>query len=176
MEEIIQNEVTSAAFEFIKNRDQQVSAEPVSDYDKVRRSEDLDNSIFYGGDPSSIRNPKYTNLSESESQDLRPKITSSEIDEFEKMFKENVSPSVNFAKKPDGSIDFRLYKGESGSEASVRGSIPLQAEDKIDFTYSIQNGPHIDMSADLTQDVAYTLKRLSDFYVTWKKDWSEKLS
>ena len=141
MEEIIQKEVTDAAFEFLRNKGQDNTNNAPSDYDHVKRSEDLDNSIFYGGDPSGISNPRYTKINEN--QENRPTVTSSEIAEFEKMFRENVSTNAIFNKREDGNIDFKLYNGDSGTEASISGSVPLQAEDRIDFTYSIQNGPHV---------------------------------
>ena len=181
IKEIIQDEIKNFSHEQLKNGKQKEEPKGKSDYDRIKEIEDIDNAIFHGGDkPKADKSARQRYINENEevtdNQTEDPRITQTEIDQFEKDFREKVSPLVQFSKKEDGSINFELYKGESGIEAKVSGTIPLKAENKVQWSYSLQNGPYIDVNAELTPEVADTLTKMAFFYEEWKREWTEKLT
>lgn len=180
IKEIIQDEIKNFSIEQLKGKNKSEKPKGKSDYDKIKEVQDVDNVIFHGGDEplgDKIRNKRYISEGEeASSQTDDPRITQTEIDSFESSFREKVSPLVNFVKKEDGTLNFELYKGESGIEAKVSGTIPLKAENKIEWSFSLQNGAYINVSAELTQEVADILSKMSFFYEEWKRDWTEKLT
>jgi len=188
LKEIIKQEIQANALDFLKNKEKytQKSREK-SDLDNALEEERVHNTLFYGSDDAREFEFK-AKLSESsdfhgigEVEEIEgaaaeePQITRSEVESFEQKFKEVVTPSVKFNTGEDGAIDYRLYNGESGIEASVGGTIPLQAENYIKFDYSLQNGPFMTASVELTTDVAETISNLANFYEQWKREWSLKL-
>ena len=187
LKEIIQDEIKNFSMEQLKvSNSPEVTSNKKSDYDKIREAEDelkkVDNILFFGGeDPDKINKSKQRYIKENEevsdnSQSEDPRITQTEIDQFEKDFREKVSPMVQFSKKEDGSVNFDLYKGVSGVEAKVSGIIPIKAENKIEWSYSLQNGSYVNMNAELTTEVSETLNKMAFFYEQWKRDWTEKLT
>lgn len=106
----------------------------------------------------------------------KPQITSDEVQEWENKFKESVSPQVQFEVRENGGHSMRLYNGESGIEALWSGTILLNSDNYIKWTFSIQNNPFLDCKINLTEENFQTIKRLNDFYNTWKEEWAKQLS
>ena len=123
IKEIIQDEIKNFSIERLKGGNKPTEPKKKSDYDKIKEIQDVDNVIFHGGDEplgDNVRSKRYINEGgEPSTQTDDPRITQTEIDSFESDFREKVSPLVNFVKKEDGSLNFELYKGESGIEAKV---------------------------------------------------------
>ena len=165
IKEIIQDEIKNFSMEQLRGGDKKEAPKGKSDYDKLKETEEIDNTIFFGGgNAEKIKKSKQRYIKENQEgidntdnvdqgQTVDPRITQTEIDQFEKDFREKVSPLVNFSKKEDGSINFELYKGDSGIEAKVSGIIPIKAENKIEWSYSLQNGAYINVNAELTSEV-----------------------
>ncbi len=79
----------------------------------------------------------------------KPQITTSEVQEWENKFKESVSPLVQFTQDGAGNDSMKLYNGQSGVEASWAGTIVLNNDNYIKWTFSIQNEPFIECKLNL---------------------------
>jgi len=55
-----------------------------------------------------------------------PQITTSEIQEWETKFREEVTPSVQFAVGNNANKSMMFYDGETGTDAQWSGTITLQ--------------------------------------------------
>ena len=106
----------------------------------------------------------------------KPQIQSSEIADWEKRFKENVSPLVKFDTDGDNGTSYKLYKGSSGVEVEWSGQILLGSDDYIKWKYTILNDVFIDAKFKLDDDTKELIKKIHDFYLTWSKDWSQNIS
>jgi len=106
----------------------------------------------------------------------KPQITAEEVQEWENKFKENVSPQVQFEVRENGGPSMQLYNGESGIEALWSGTILLNSDNYIKWTFSIQNNPFLDCKINLTEESFQIIKRLNDFYNNWKEEWSKQLT
>lgn len=106
----------------------------------------------------------------------KPQITSSEVEQWENKFRNEVSTQVQFTSGENDGSSFRLYNGISGVEAEWAGTILFNADNFIKFTFSIQNGLFIETKVVLNQDVHELMTRLYNFYNTWKEEWSKQLS
>lgn len=106
----------------------------------------------------------------------KPQITSTEIQDWENKFKEAVSPQVQFEVRENGAPSMQLYNGESGIEAIWTGTILLNADNYIKWSFSIQNNPFIEAKASLTEENFQLIKKLYDFYGIWKEEWSKQLT
>lgn len=106
----------------------------------------------------------------------KPQIQSSEIGEWEKRFKENVSPLVKFSTDGDNGTSYKLYKGSSGVEVEWSGEILLGSDDFIKWKFTILNDVFIDAKFKLDDDTKELIKKIHDFYLTWSKDWSQNIS
>lgn len=104
-----------------------------------------------------------------------PSVTTSEIADWEKRFKESVSPLVQFDTE-EGKPSLRLYKGSSGVEASWAGTILLKADNYIKWSFSIQNEPFVEAKFNLDKESKTIINGLYDFYNVWKEEWSKSLS
>lgn len=104
-----------------------------------------------------------------------PSVTKSEIADWEKRFKESVSPLVQFDTK-EGKSSMRLYKGASGVEASWAGTILLKADNYVKWSFSIQNQPFVEAKFNLDKESKSIIDGLYDFYNIWKEEWSKSLS
>jgi len=187
LKEIIQDEIKNFSLEQLKGKKSPESAPAKSDYDKIKEAEaeskDVDNILFFGGDdPETIKKSKQRYIKENEepaavdNQSEDPRITQTEIDQFEKDFREKVSPLVQFSSKDDGAINFKLYKGEAGIEARISGVIPISGDSKVEWSFSLQEGSYVNMSSELTTEVAEVLNKMAFFYEEWKREWTEKLT
>lgn len=168
---IIQDEIYNFAIKQLKNnkKENANSGTVKSDYDKIKELEEVDAALFYGGD----------NLNKNkinENQTNSPQITQSEIDKFQNDFQTKVVSNVLFSKKQDGSINFELYNGESGIEAKVSGIIPIKAENKIEWSFSLQNKAFVNVKAELNTEIIDLLNKLYFFFDSWSKEWTEKLT
>lgn len=185
IKEIIKQEIHSTAMDFIKNREKFLSKpKKRSHEDKVvdlaMEQEEVDNTLFYGGENADdFEMNRKKALREAEEIEAfgekEPQITRSEVEAFEQKFKEVVTPSVRFDKGEDGEIKYDLYKGESGIDAKVSGVIPLQAENFIKFTFSLQDGPFMTARVEITPDIAEIITNLANYYEQWKDEWAKKL-
>lgn len=185
IKEIIQDEIKNFSIEQLKNKknkkeDKSKKKSP-SKYDKLKSSIDLDNTIFYGGgSPDDYSKVQSRFIKESEeistSQSDNPSITQTEVDQFEKDFRQKVTPLVRFSENEDGNINFELYNGESGVEAKVSGVIPLKSDNKISWSFSLQNGSYVDSNSEITEEFVTIISNLYYFYDAWKRDWTEKLT
>ncbi len=106
----------------------------------------------------------------------KPQITASEVQEWEKKFKETVSPLVQFTKDENGNNSLRLYNGQSGIEASWAGTIILNNDNYIKWSFSIQNEPFIECKLNFNENNYTILTNLFNFYQTWKAEWAKQLS
>lgn len=104
-----------------------------------------------------------------------PSVTKSEIADWEKRFKESVSPLVQFDTE-DGKPSMKLYNGASGIEASWTGTILLKADNYVKWSFSIQNQPFIEAKFNLDKESKMIIDGLYDFYNVWKEEWSKSLS
>jgi len=105
-----------------------------------------------------------------------PQITSSEIQDWENKFKESVSPLVQFSNDGTGNGSMTLYNGKSGMEALWSGTIMLNGENYIKWSFSIQNEPFIESKMNFTDDNFQILSNLKNFYDLWKIEWAKQLS
>lgn len=106
----------------------------------------------------------------------KPQIQSSEISEWEKRFKDNVSPLVKFNTNGDDGTSYKLYKGSSGVEVEWSGQILLGSDDYIKWKFTILNDVFIDAKFKLDDDTKELIKKIHDFYLTWSKEWSKNIS
>lgn len=104
-----------------------------------------------------------------------PAVTSSEIQEWEKKFMQNVSPTVRFDKE-DGKSSMKLYNGTSGIEATWSGTILLKADNYIKWSYSIQNGAFVDAKFELDDSNYGLIEKIYNFYTEWSDQWSKVLN
>ncbi len=104
-----------------------------------------------------------------------PQITTSEIEEWEKRFKESVSPQVRFTKDEKGNT-FTLYNGDNGIEALWAGVVIMNNDYYIKWSFSIQNDPTIDAKMNLNEENFTIIQNLYNFYNTWKGEWSKQMS
>lgn len=188
LKEIIKQEIQSNALDFIKDREKYMQkSKEKSDLDHALEEERVHNTLFYGSDEEKefefkkklSESNEFHGIGEAEEVEgaavSEPQITRSEVESFEQKFKEVVTPAVKFNVGEDGNIDYKLYNGDSGIEASVSGTIPLQAENYVKFDFSLQNGAFMTASTEISTDVAEIISNLASFYEQWKREWSQKL-
>jgi hypothetical protein len=111
----------------------------------------------------------------TEESKYTPSVSNAEIADWEKRFKEAVSPMVEFD-SIEGKPSMRLYKGASGVEASWSGTITLRADNYVKWSFSIQNNPFIEAKFELDKESKTIIDSLYDFYSIWKQEWSKSLS
>jgi hypothetical protein len=109
-------------------------------------------------------------------EEIKPQIQASEIAEWEKKFKENVSPLVKFNSQGENGSSFKIYKGSSGIEVEWSGEINLGSDDYIKWKFTILNDVFIDAKFKLDDDTKDLVKKIYDLYITWSKDWSQNVS
>lgn len=106
----------------------------------------------------------------------KPQITTSEIQEWETKFKETVTPLVQFNNDENGNGSLKLYNGQSGIEASWAGTIILNNDNYIKWSFSIQNEPFIECKLNFNEANQTILTNLYNFYQIWKNEWAKQLS
>ncbi len=106
----------------------------------------------------------------------KPQITKSEIQDWENKFKENVSPLVQFENDGTANGSMKLYNGKSGYEAIWAGTIMLNKDNYIKWSFSIQNEPFIDIKCNFNDNNYKIITNLKNFYDSWKTEWSKQLS
>lgn len=111
----------------------------------------------------------------AQEQKYIPSVTTAEIADWEKRFKESVSPMTQFNSE-DKQPSMKLYSGISGIEAEWSGTIPLKAENYVKWTFSIQNEPFVEAKFNLNADSKKVIDGLYDFYNVWREEWSKSLS
>jgi hypothetical protein len=109
-------------------------------------------------------------------EDVRPQIQASEIADWEKKFKENVSPLVKFDTQGDNGTSFKIYKGSSGIEVEWSGEVILGSDDYIKWKFTILNDAFIDSKFKLDEDTRDLIKKIFDLYESWSKEWSQSVS
>jgi|688.fasta_scaffold71021_8 hypothetical protein len=120
-------------------------------------------------------------------------IQKSEVKSWEDRFKKDVYPFVKFMKSPllngdekpeegeseskdESDVTMQLYSGESGIEATWFGKILLQDDNFIYWEFSLNRNPFIKSNIVLDEDTLDILKKLFDYYSTWKTYWLQALS
>ena len=109
-------------------------------------------------------------------EEIKPQIQASEIAEWEKKFKENVSPLVKFHSQGENGSSFKIYNGSSGIEVEWSGEINLGSDDYIKWKFTILNDVFVDAKFKLDDDTKDLIKKIYDLYITWSKDWSQNVS
>jgi hypothetical protein len=104
-----------------------------------------------------------------------PAVTAEEIKDWEDKFKENVTPYVKFELQ-DGSHSMKLYSGISGIDATWSGTILLQSDNYIKWTFTLQGEPFVEARFAINEDTRYLIEKIYNMYDEWKKYWSESLS
>lgn len=100
-----------------------------------------------------------------------PQISQSEITEWENKFREQVSPQVKFT-AAEGEPSMKLYNGISGIEATWAGTIILQSDNYIKWTFSIQNEPFVEAKMNVSEDTKLLVEKLYNLYLSWKQEWA----
>ena len=111
----------------------------------------------------------------AEDKKYTPSVTTAEIADWEKRFKESVSPLVQFDNEP-GKASMKLYDGASGIEATWSGNIVLNADNYVKWTFSIQNKPFVEAKFNLDSESKKIIDGLYEFYNIWRDEWSKSLS
>lgn len=166
--QFIREEAMKLAIEQLKPKKEAPVAAPV--LKRELSEEELDEILFNGGPSLSEKNIIAINESVN-----KVKVTTGEIDQFENDFKSKVSPQVVFDKQENGYSLF-LYKGEEGMEARASGSIKINSANDIVWRFSVQDGADVKASLKLTDDTYGLITKLYEFFQSWQKDWTEKLS
>lgn len=106
-----------------------------------------------------------------------PKITKSEVQEWENKFRQMVSPMVQFdTNNETGEKSFKLYKGISGIEAMWMGTIPLKSDNYIKWSFSLQNEAFIEAKFSLDEETSKLIPKIYSFYTMWKTEWEKSLT
>jgi len=137
--------------------------------------DEIDEILFFAGDKDQHSKHPIRSIRENSMSDNKIKVSESEINDFESNFKKNVNPAVIFNKQQNG-YSLYLYKGPNGVEAKASGFIKFNATNEIKWQFSIQNGVYVTASLKLDDDNYDTIGKLYQFYGTWQKQWSNKLS
>lgn len=200
MLEIIRDEIKNFSVEQLKGgKKEPRKVDP--EIDKAIRENELDQFIFGGVENANNHNSFKTKFLKEETevkdeldsgieaaaagaeapevkdtQSEDPWVNQSEVDEFEKDFRDKVAPQVDFDKNEKGEIDFKLYNGDSGIEAKVSGTIPMQGENRITWSYSLQNGAHVEANSELTEMFVKTVDKLYFYYKEWVQTWTNRLT
>jgi hypothetical protein len=111
----------------------------------------------------------------AEENKYAPSVTTAEIADWEKRFKESVSPLVQFDSE-EGKPSMKLYNGTSGIEATWSGNIVLKADNYVKWTFSIQNEPFVEAKFTLDAESKKIIDGLYEFYNIWRDEWSKSLS
>jgi|ERR1035437_18826 uncharacterized lipoprotein YehR (DUF1307 family) len=104
-----------------------------------------------------------------------PQVTSAEVSKWEDDFRKTVSPQVQFTKQNNG-YSMKFYNGQRGMEAVWSGSILLKGDNAIKWTFSMTNGPYVEVKMNLDEDNSKILANMYAFYVQWQKDVSTTIS
>lgn len=105
-----------------------------------------------------------------------PQINASEIAEWEAKFREEVSPSVQFAVGNNAGKSMRFYNGTTGTDAQWSGTITFQNDSWIKWNFKARDVPFIEVKAELTEECSKMLTNLFTFYNSWKDEWIKKLT
>ena len=111
----------------------------------------------------------------AEEQKYVPSVTTAEIADWEKRFRESVSPMTQFNTE-EGKPSMKLYNGISGIEAEWSGTIPLKADNFVKWSFSLQNEPFVEAKFNLNVDSKKVIDGLYDFYNVWREEWAKSLS
>ena len=98
-----------------------------------------------------------------------PQITQAEINELKKEFENKIGNySVVFNKDEDGKEDFKIYKGESGKDAFWSGSVLLEQDYYVEWSFSLINGFKV-LSATfkVTEQNKDIISAINNVYEIW---------
>jgi hypothetical protein len=109
-------------------------------------------------------------------KEYTPKINFWEVEEYEQQFKERVFYDVQFNKEGEEGTSMKLYKGKSGVEATWSGTILLNEDNFIEWSFSLQNGVSINSKLTLNDENVELIPKLYTFYKIWKEEWSKMLT
>lgn len=180
--EFIRNEIYKAAAEKLKHKNKHSDKESKTD---VLTQEEVDKYLFFGGEEmKNDGDSYYTSKRKIFEQDTtlqpeydKPKIAASEIKAEEDKFKQNVTALGEFDKDSQGKTAFKVFKTKNGRpEAQWSGRIPFENQDYLKWSFSIQDGMRIEGSYEVSEDNRDIVVKLFNFFISWKKDWIEKIT
>ena len=187
LHKLIQSEIQSVAFEYLKDLNSKKKTQVTDDYLNSRSvtEEDIDSNLFYGGQPK-IEEEKHKNkIAIQESRESNPapailKITVGEIKDFENSFKEilnNIPGASIVFDKQKNDYSIIATKRADGVEAKSSGILNLGDSGKITWSYSILSGFNLNaQNLKLDQNNKIMFETLFNHYNDWQKNWREKLN
>lgn len=104
-----------------------------------------------------------------------PQITSSEVQEWENKFKQSVAPQVTFNAQ-HGGYSMVITSDQSGVDTTWSGTITVNGDNNITWTFSLKSEPFIECKMKLTEESKNIIGKLYDFYNAWKQEWSTQLT
>lgn len=182
LHKLIQSEIQSVAFEYLKDLNSKKKTQVTDDYLNSRSvtDEDIDHALFYGGQPKREEDKYKGRVAIQEARESNLKITVGEIKDFENSFKEILDnipgASIVFDKQKNG-YSIIATKRADGVEAKASGILNLGDSGKITWSYSILNGFNLNaQNLKLNQSNKTMFEALSNHYNDWQKNWREKLN
>lgn len=171
--ELIRDELNQAVIDIAKNK----ITPPQSSTNKKEISEDdAYEMLFYGGVKPKDDNEQKTPIMIQEQE--MPKITSTEVQEFEHdfySFASNNNTSVVFDKQSNGK-SIILFKKPSGFEAYSSGMLDFGNKGNMYWVFSLRDGLKIGTkSLSLTHENRNLISELYNFFETWQESWRGKL-
>lgn len=182
LHKLIQKEIQSVAFEYLKEKTLKEKAQATTNFlnSKSITDDDIDHALFHGGGAPRQEDKIGGRITIKEGVESNLKITTSEIKTFESSFeeilKEIPGASIVFDKQKNG-YSITATKRPDGVEAKASGIINLGDNGKIVWSYSILNGFNLNaQNVKLSQSNKTMFEALTNHYDDWQKEWREKLN
>jgi hypothetical protein len=191
LQELIKQEITSAAFNELKNKkkDKPETSRQNPDLRKAFKprgltEKEIDEVMF--GEPKRKRGlnkvqKKATTIMES--QERTPQITVREVNEFEDKFEQMIAEvpnaSVTFDKqeRSKGRSMLLVRRGD-GIDAVASGTITVGSQGTIKWFFSLFGGFQMETQGpfDMEKETKFLFGNLYDFYNQWQGEWRSKLT
>ncbi len=182
LQKLIQKEIQTVAFGYLKDLKNQKQAQGTDDYlnSKNMTEDEFDAVFFFGGNKPKKEEKKIGPITIREGVDSNLRITTSEIKNFENSFKEILDnipgASIVFDKQKNGH-SIVATKRADGVEAKASGILNLGDNGKLIWSYSILNGFNLNaQNLKLSQSNKTMFEALANHYDDWQKGWREKLN
>lgn len=107
------------------------------------------------------------NENNSDNQD-EEELTSAELSDEQKKFRDTVSPRVEFT-------SFFIYPKNKNAVFSGK----FKNLGGLEWEYTLEDSDGLYISCDnvqMTEDAMNTIKKLKGYYLTWAEEWAEKIS
>lgn len=168
--DIINNEVNNLAIDTLSGS---YKEKPKEVKEKQMNEDDFDDTIF--SKKEKYETPLYTI---KEAVQESPEITKSEVDEFEKDFKNFSSSngvSIVFDTQRNGE-SISLFRKPDGVEAYASGILNFGNEGKIYWVFSLLNGLSIGTeNLEVEKNNKDFISDFYSFYDGWEKKWRDRL-